>query len=306
MLFRSQMRNAESQKKKKLTIFKFFLISLIVIMLIQSAITIGTLVVRQTAKTLEEYSAGMMRRLVENRQVILQNDMNQRWASISDQEGFLNNRLQQFLIDEDVKLEEILQSDELKNRFLDLLFPECLNILQNNVTTGIFLVLTGTDMEMEGDYAGFFIRDSDPHTNPVNFTDLLLERGNKQLSRMWNVPLDSNWTTRFHMNGIGQNPKDSYFYEPWRAGTEYPDADVEDLGYWSLPFSLEKNDSDTYEMITYSLPLRYGGQVYGVLGVEVSCQNLYDYFPAAELNSSQQSGYMLAVSKEDEIGRAHV
>lgn len=293
------MRNAESQKKKKLTIFKFFLISLIVIMLIQSAITIGTLVVRQTAKTLEEYSAGMMRRLVENRQVILQNDMNQRWASISDQEGFLNNRLQQFLIDEDVKLEEILQSDELKNRFLDLLFPECLNILQNNVTTGIFLVLTGTDMEMEGDYAGFFIRDSDPHTNPVNFTDLLLERGNKQLSRMWNVPLDSNWTTRFHMNGIGQNPKDSYFYEPWRAGTEYPDADVEDLGYWSLPFSLEKNDSDTYEMITYSLPLRYGGQVYGVLGVEVSCQNLYDYFPAAELNSSQQSGYMLAVSKED-------
>ena len=48
------MRNAESQKKKKLTIFKFFLISLIVIMLIQSAITIGTLVVRQTAKTLEE------------------------------------------------------------------------------------------------------------------------------------------------------------------------------------------------------------------------------------------------------------
>ncbi len=291
------MRKEGSRQKNKLTIFKFFLIPLIVIMLVQSAITIGTLVVRHTAKTLEEYSSGMMRRLVENRKVILQSDMNQRWSVISEQEGFLNNRLQQFLMDENVELDEMLRSKEMKDRLLDELFPKCLDILQNNTTTGIFLVLTGTDMEAAEDYAGFFIRDSDPHTNPVNYTDLLLERGNKQLSRTWNVPLDTNWTTRFHMDGAGRNTKDSYFYEPWRAGAEYPDADVEDLGYWSLPFSLEKKDSDAYEMITYSVPLRYEGQVYGVLGVEISCRNLYDYFPAAELNSSQQSGYMLAVRK---------
>ena len=293
------MRNDEGQKGKKLTIFQFFLVSLIAIMLVQSAITIGTLIVRRTAKTLEEYSGGMMRRLVENRQVILQNDMNQRWSAISDQEGFLNNNLQEFLADENAEVEDLLQSDELKRRLLERLFPECLSILQNNSTTGVFLVLTGAELETAGDYAGVFIRDSDPHTNPVNYTDLLLERGSKQLSRAWNVPLDTNWTSLFHMEGMGQNPKDAYFYEPWRAGVEYPEADAEDLGYWSLPFTLEKKDSDTYEMITYSIPLRYEGQVYGVLGVEISCQNLYDYFPAGELNSSQQSGYMLAVKKED-------
>ena len=44
-----------------------FLISLIIIMLVQSAITIGTLIVRRTAETLEEYSGNMMSRLVENR-----------------------------------------------------------------------------------------------------------------------------------------------------------------------------------------------------------------------------------------------
>ena len=104
------MRSEGSQKKKKLTIFKFFLIPLIAIMLIQSAITIGTLVFRQTTKTLEEYSSSMMRRLVENRQVILQGDMNQRWAAIADQEGFLNNRLQEFLIDENIEPEEIFHS----------------------------------------------------------------------------------------------------------------------------------------------------------------------------------------------------
>ena len=231
------MSKAGSQKKKKLTIFIFFLIPLIVIMMIQSAVTIGTLVVRHIAETLEEYSSGMMGRLVENRQVILQNDMNERWSAISEKEEILNNRLQQYLTQEDARLEEILQSEESKERLLEQMFPECINILQNSSTTGIFLALTGTDTDMaeEGDYAGFFIRDSDPQTNPVNYTDLLLERGNKQLSRTWNVPLDTNWTTRFHMDGIGQNTKDAYFYEPWRAGTEHPDADTEDLGYWSLP-----------------------------------------------------------------------
>jgi len=136
------MKHDESRKKKKRTIFIFFLIPLIVIMLIQSAITIGTLVVRRTGKTLEEYSSGMMRRLVENRRVVLQNDMNQRWSAISDQEGFLNNRLERFLADEGSELEEVLLSDERKDRLLEELFPECLDILQNNSTTGVFLILT--------------------------------------------------------------------------------------------------------------------------------------------------------------------
>lgn len=45
--------------RKKTTIFKMFLIPLIVIMLIQSVITIGTLVVRKTTGMLEEYSSTM-------------------------------------------------------------------------------------------------------------------------------------------------------------------------------------------------------------------------------------------------------
>ena len=284
-----------SRKKRKSTIFRIFLIPLIAIMLVQSVITIGTLVVRRTAATLEGYSSSMMSRLVENRRVILQNDMNQRWSSVRDQAVPITNLLEEFLLAQDVGLAELLRSGELKSGLLDLLFPVCLDILHSNTTTGVFLILTGADMDLPGEYDGFFIRDSDPNTNPANYTDLLLERGSKQLSRTWNVPLDTNWTTRFHMDGRGGSAADSYFYEPWRAGAEYPDADTADLGYWSPPFFLEKDGSDSYEMITYSLPLRYKGQVYGVLGVEISSRTLYDYFPVAELNVSQQSGYMLAV-----------
>ena len=41
-----------------------FLIPLIAIMLLQGAITIGTLVIRRITGTLEEYSGNMMSRLV--------------------------------------------------------------------------------------------------------------------------------------------------------------------------------------------------------------------------------------------------
>lgn len=268
-------------------------------MLIQSVITIGTLVVRRTAGMLEEYSGSMMNRLVENRGVILQNDMNQRWASVREQEMLMNGILEQFLSSEGTGLEDVLSSDEKKKELLGRFFPECIDILQNQYTTGIFMILTGRDPQEAGDFDGFFIRDSDPDTNPVNGTDLLLERGNKQFSREWDIPLDTGWTTRFHMDGQGQNRSDAFFYEPWRAGRENMNADTDHLCYWSMPFSLEKDTADPYEMITCSLPLRYHGQVYGVMGVEISSRKLYDYFPVSELNASGQSGYMLAVRQED-------
>ena len=43
---------------------------------------------------------------------------------------------------------------------------------------------------------------------------LLLERGSKLLSRKWDIPLDTSWTTRFRMEGQGREAADNYFYEP--------------------------------------------------------------------------------------------
>ena len=289
----------KKKKKKKHTIFRIFLIPLIAIMLVQSMITIGSLVTRRITGVLEEYSSGMMNRLVENRKVILQNEMNQRWASIREQEILMDGILEQFLGEKGVKTEQLLESEALREELLAQLFPECVELVHNNTVTGIFFIFTGPDMQAEGEFDGFFIRDSDPDTSPVNHTDLLLERGHKQLSREWNIPLDTHWTTRFRMDGKGRNPSDDYFYEPWMAGVEHMDAAAADLGYWSMPFRLEKEVADSYEMITYSLPLRHEGQVYGIFGVEISCHYINDYFPIAELNDAQQSGYMLAVKQED-------
>lgn len=69
------------------------------------------------------------------------------------------------------------------------------------------------------------------------------------------------------------------------------------MAYWSPPFVLEGNPSDSYRMIAYSVPLMLDGQVYGVLGIEVSTEYLADTcFPISELSGSEAGGYALALA----------
>ncbi len=284
----------KSTNNKKHTIFKMFLIPLIAIMLIQSLLTVGTLAARHVLEMIQDYSVSMMSKIVENRKIILENEMTQRWNSILDEELVMDEVLSNFLAEKQMTLNQLLQDNASCQELLALFFPECLKALQNNFSSGVFLVLTDGTRSDVSEFSGFFIRDSAPESKSINGTDILLEKGAKELSRNYSVPLDTCWTTRFHMLGQSQRNSDNFFYEPWRAGEENPDAGTEDLGYWSKPFILENNPNDSHEMITYSVPLRYEGKVYAVLGIEISTAYLYEFLPVSELNSSQQAGYLLA------------
>lgn len=192
-------------RNKKQTIFRIFLIPLVGVMLAQSLIVLGVLVFRRTSTMLQDYSISMLLRMVENRKVILRNDM-VRWSYISGQEAGMNLLVDEFLQEKQLTLEQVLASRDLKNELLEKLFPSCMDTLENSTTTGIFVVLTGEDAEGKdagaaGEYDGFFIRDSSPLTNPSNYSDLMMERGSKQLSRTYGVPLDIYWTTTFAMSG---------------------------------------------------------------------------------------------------------
>ncbi len=268
-------------------------------MLTQSLLTLGSLVMLKTTETIQNYSVNMMSRIVENRKIILQNDMTQRWSSISEQESSMNLLLEDYLQEENVTLDEVLDSNELRNGLLQVLFPDCLSMVESNLTTGIFFVFTGEDMTAEEETSGFFLRDSNPLTNAVNYSDVLLERGSKQLAREFGIPLDTYWTTYFSMHGMGNREDEEFYYEPWKAAVENPDADAKDMGYWSSPFILGADGLDSHEMITYSIPLCYDGVVYGVLGVEIAVSYLYDYLPTGELDENEEGGYMLAVVGED-------
>lgn len=289
------------KSSRKKTIFKIFLIPLTIVILIQGGIIFGTLLVSRTSKALQDYSVGMMYRTVENRRVILENEMIQRWSSINGKEDFCRQALEDTLRENGVSIERFLGSKEMQKSFLAQISTQCVNTLRNNTATGIFVVLANNrDFESESECEGIYIRDADPYANPVNLSDLLMERGNKQLSRIMNIPLDSYWTTDFHFQGQGVSEADDFFYKPYQAGLDNPNAQVKNLGYWSVPFIIEDNArGDSYKMLTYSVPLIYGNTVYGVIGLEISDDYLMDYFPLEELDDNRQAGYMLALKQEE-------
>lgn len=175
-----------------------------------------------------------------------------------------------------------------------------LDVLQYNTTSGLFLILAnGSTVDNASDYSGFFIRDSDPKTRIDSMTDLLLERGDKQLSHAYSISLDSTWSTSFSLAGDGKREADDFFYKPYLAAKAHPNVAMENLGYWAKPFILEDQSIDSHSMITYSVPLIYDHVIYGVVGIEISVNYLSSYFPVRDFDSDLNAGYALAIEGAD-------
>ena len=85
---------------------------------------------------------------------------------------------------------------------------------------------------------------------------------------------------------------------------EHFGARMVDLGYWSKPFVLEDSSMDNHHMITYTVPLRYGDTIYGVVGIEISVSYLESYFTVSSLDSNLNAGYALAIKDGDGIYHA--
>lgn len=238
--------------------------------------------------------------MLENRRVVLENDMVGRWSTIVDKGEGLSKELGDFLEDNQITINEFLSSNEMQQQYLEKIFPEMINTIQYNTTSGVFVVLANQNsVDQAADYNGFFLRDSEPQNRVSTNSDLLLERGSKKLSQNYSISLDSSWSTYFSLAGKGARTEDDFFYKPYLVAKEYKDIDSKMLGYWSDLFVLENHYMDNHAMITYSFPLEYEGKIYGVLGIEVSENYLNSYIPAKDLDPNLNSGYALVIEQED-------
>ena len=291
-------RQVDHGVKKKKDLLNIFLFPILVIVLIQGMVPFVTLSLTGIKTNMENNTISMDSHLVENRQVVLQNDMIEKWRSVYKQGDSLNLKLTSFLDKNNTDINRFMADRQLQQSYLAAVFPDMVDTLQYNLTTGLFLVLANdSDVDQKAQYSGFFLRDSDPDTVAKSNTDLLLERGSKQLSQKLDISLDSAWTTDFTLLGNGKRESDAFFYQPYLAATEHPEAAPVQLGYWAKPYILEDHYMDNHQMISYSVPLVYQGTVYGVLGVEISVGYLSNYFSVKDLDTDLNAGYAIAVAK---------
>lgn len=284
--------------KKKKSLWNIFLIPILIIVFVQGAVPFLTLIFSGIRSNMENAVIGLDSHTVENRKVVLENDMIEQWSSVYKESDSLSSALTKVLSNHQMDMQGFMGSGKVQEEYLETVFYDMVEVLQYNSTSGIFLVLGNDgDTDSEGEYKGFWVRDSDPQTKTASRTDLLVERGSKVLSQNMSISLDTSWHTDFHFQGNGKRDADDFFYQPYITAENYVDSrtSMENLGYWSKPFILEEFYKDNHKMITYSAPLVYDKTVYGVLGIEVGVNDLTKFFPVKDLDSDLNAGFALVV-----------
>ena len=284
--------------KKKKSLWNIFLIPILIIEFVQGAVPFLTLIFSGIRSNMENAVIGLDSHTVENRKVVLENDMIEQWSSVYKESDSLSSALTKVLSNHQMDMQGFMGSGKVQEEYLETVFYDMVEVLQYNSTSGIFLVLGNDgDTDSEGEYKGFWVRDSDPQTKTASRTDLLMERGSKVLSQNMSISLDTSWHTDFHFQGNGKRDADDFFYQPYITAENYVDSrtSMKNLGYWSKPFILEDFYKDNHKMITYSAPLVYDKTVYGVLGIEVGVNDLTKFFQVKDLDSDLNAGFALVV-----------
>lgn len=284
--------------KKKKSLWNIFLIPILIIVFVQGAVPFLTLIFSGIRSNMENAVIGLDSHTVENRKVVLENDMIEQWSSVYKESDSLSSALTKVLSDHQMDMQGFMGSGKVQEEYLETVFYDMVEVLQYNSTSGIFLVLGNDgDTDSEGEYKGFWVRDSDPQTKTASRTDLLMERGSKVLSQNMSISLDTSWHTDFRFQGNGKRDADDFFYQPYITAENYADSrtSMKNLGYWSKPFILEDFYKDNHKMITYSAPLVYDKTVYGVLGIEVGVNDLTKFFQVKDLDSDLNAGFALVV-----------
>ena len=284
--------------KKKKSLWNIFLLPILIIVFVQGAVPFLTLIFSGIRSNMENAVIGLDSHTVENRKVVLENDMIEQWSSVYKESDSLSSALTKVLSNHQMDMQGFMGSGKVQEEYLETVFYDMVEVLQYNSTSGIFLVLGNDgDTDSEGEYKGFWVRDSDPQTKTASRTDLLMERGSKVLSQNMSISLDTSWHTDFHFQGNGKRDADDFFYQPYITAENYVDSrtSMKNLGYWSKPFILEDFYKDNHKMITYSAPLVYDKTVYGVLGIEVGVNDLTQFFQVKDLDSDLNAGFALVV-----------
>ncbi|WP_418668495.1 ATP-binding protein [Allofournierella sp.] len=292
----------QAKRKKGRRIFRMFLLPLVLILLAQAFISYGTVTFSGTFSALRTYSEGQFEQAVENRRLLLENTLAQQENGLQEAAAQLGAELEAFLQAQNLNLAEFRRDRAIQEHFLGAVGEDVVRLMRQNQSTGAFLVLASPELETTGGEAsGLYLRDGDPLSNPGDYSDMELVRGAPENTQKLRIPLATLWQRSFRFQAPGSRDADDFFFDPYLAGRRQPELGVENLGSWNGCFCLEGNvENDAYRMITFTAPLLGAdGQVYGVLGTELSETYLARLLPFQEVAGEQQGAYALLERSAD-------
>ncbi len=286
--------NASKRPKR---IFWLFLVPLLLLVVLQAAMSFGTVMLGGTFSTLQNFSINHLTQATETRRVYLENEMEDHWSSFSEELESASHMLEDVLGRHSATLQKFLSDDLLKEEYLRGMLRPLRYMMSKNGTSGAFIILADEGVEgAGGSLSSLYIRSSAPgkESGKDSGAGITLAAGPADLAKESNIPFDPSWSPSIEVLPSGERDADLFFFAPYEAAGDSGASGAEDLKYWSAPFSLGGDGGESYGMVTCSIPLiSPDGEAYGVMGVELSLSYLRQNLPPQEVSDERQGGYLL-------------
>ena len=290
------------------TIFRRIVIPLTIILVAQTLLLVASFAASGVFRRLRENERAILVKQTENRNSILQNMMVTQWMNLSDLSDTINETTMRLLEEGAVTPDTLDDSSDACMPILTAVADDLLETFRSIKVSGIFLIFNTESLqygEETGNYGrrpGVYIRDLDPSSSPsVRNEDLLFEYAPSALVRSMNIATDNEWSTMFSFPETDNPETYAFFSYPFQtAYEEVTKGDAMNYGYWSVtPFSTSSHD----HTLAYTIPLILpNNTVYGVLGIDLTCEYIHYNAPYGELFDGTHGYYILgkAVLPKDE------
>lgn len=284
--------------KKSKSILKYILIPVCVLLLLEVIVFSGVLAVGGVIQQLEQNARDILQERIINRKSFLENEMITNWSNLSLLANQVNETATQLHKEGKIDITQLDQGSASAEPLLEEISDDMITNLRSLHVNGVFVVFNNHDLDNGVDNKpGLYIRDLDPTSKSSGRNeDLMIVRGPSSIVKSLNISTDIAWRPQFVFTK--ENSYYPFLYQPYQA-TLHNDKDytIEDLGYWSPSYSLY---GDEKEAISYSLPLiDDSGNVYGVLGIEITHDYLDVLLPSSEINDSGKGIYCLAIGNRE-------
>ena len=108
--------------KRKKSLLDIFLIPILIIVFVQGAVPFLTLIFSGIRSSMENTVIGLDSHTVENRKVVLENDMIEQWSSVIYDSDGLYVVLEKFLVCHLLDIHGFLGSDDVQEEYLEAVF----------------------------------------------------------------------------------------------------------------------------------------------------------------------------------------
>lgn len=266
----------------------YILLPFILIILFQSAIFAGTIILSNTSDSLDRNTFQIVSNTVTTKGISLE----QRFSAFVNLQDFYDSVTGIAAANADglgLSIADYTADAQNRQAFLGDITPVILRCLRKSGATSCFIMLENEMRDAQKD--SIYIRDFNPLDSPENYSDLLTEAGPSQLLYDSGLTLGSMWTLTLDAE------KDCPFYQTaFDGGNTYKDIPAMELGYFSAPVRIHSND---VLCITYTIPLLdEKHRSYGVIGFDMTLDYLKKLLPSQDMFLDEYGCYYLGITQD--------